>query len=249
MHRQVIIFIFLKVSFLFHSREIIQNFQCLIEIATAIAASPTAAPNIIIVGAGLSGYSAAAKLLENGHQDILILEAEGRIGGRVHSVQQGDGSIDLGAQWCHGEKNNAIFELVDKHFHFGRSEQNPVDFIFSKERSINQQDCSKLKELLDRITKKTYEGRNVSIGRFVEQEYEKSLKLEKYQHIDSELASYVKILYGKQKTTEYAADSWFDISAHYGIYKQGSEGDQKLTWNTKGFKTIFEFLSVSSEGN
>lgn len=50
----------------------------------------------VIVGAGLSGYSAAAKLLENEVDEILVLEAEDRIGGRVHSIPFNGGRIDMG---------------------------------------------------------------------------------------------------------------------------------------------------------
>lgn len=49
------------------------------------------------MGAGLSGYSAAAKLIENEIDDILVLEAEDRIGGRVHSIPYNNGFIDMGA--------------------------------------------------------------------------------------------------------------------------------------------------------
>lgn len=51
---------------------------------------------VVIVGAGLSGYSAAARLLENGITDIVILEAENRIGGRIHSVPFRQGMVDMG---------------------------------------------------------------------------------------------------------------------------------------------------------
>lgn len=51
---------------------------------------------VIIVGAGLSGYSAAAKLLENELDEILILEAENRKGGRIDSVPFAGGIVDMG---------------------------------------------------------------------------------------------------------------------------------------------------------
>lgn len=54
---------------------------------------------IVIVGAGISGISAAAKLIENGFKNLVILEAEGRIGGRVWSVPFSKNVLDLGAQW------------------------------------------------------------------------------------------------------------------------------------------------------
>lgn len=46
-------------------------------------------PKIIIVGAGISGIAAATKLYENGFNDITILEAENRIGGRVYTRSLG----------------------------------------------------------------------------------------------------------------------------------------------------------------
>lgn len=50
----------------------------------------------MVVGSGLSGYSAAARLIENGIGDIVVLEAENRIGGRIHSVPYRHGLIDMG---------------------------------------------------------------------------------------------------------------------------------------------------------
>lgn len=66
----------------------------------------------IIIGAGPAGVAAASKLLENNYTNILILEAESRIGGRIHSVEFGDAYVDLGAHWCHGEKENIVYDLV-----------------------------------------------------------------------------------------------------------------------------------------
>lgn len=43
----------------------------------------------IIVGAGAAGIAAASKLLQNGMNDFVILEANNRIGGRVHTVDFG----------------------------------------------------------------------------------------------------------------------------------------------------------------
>ena len=69
-------------------------------------------PAIVIVGAGASGVAAATYLLEQGHKNLIILEAENRIGGRVHTVPFAANVVDLGAQWCHGEKDNVVYELA-----------------------------------------------------------------------------------------------------------------------------------------
>lgn len=54
---------------------------------------------IVIIGAGVSGVAAASKLISNGFQQIVLLEAENRIGGRIHTIPFGDGALDMGAQW------------------------------------------------------------------------------------------------------------------------------------------------------
>lgn len=51
---------------------------------------------VVIIGSGLSGFSAAAKFLENDWDDIVVLEAENRTGGRTYSVPFRQGYIDMG---------------------------------------------------------------------------------------------------------------------------------------------------------
>lgn len=43
----------------------------------------------VIVGAGPAGIAATARLLSRGVEKILLLEAEDRIGGRIHTVPFG----------------------------------------------------------------------------------------------------------------------------------------------------------------
>jgi monoamine oxidase len=45
--------------------------------------------NVIIIGSGISGLSAADRLIKNGVTDIQILEARDRYGGRAHTVPFG----------------------------------------------------------------------------------------------------------------------------------------------------------------
>lgn len=67
---------------------------------------------IIIIGAGVSGIAAATKLYENGFTNLIILEAENRIGGRINSVEFGGSIVDLGGTWVHGEVGNVVYEMV-----------------------------------------------------------------------------------------------------------------------------------------
>jgi phytoene dehydrogenase-like protein len=52
----------------------------------------------VIVGAGVSGLSAARALHLAGEQ-VLVLEARAHVGGRTHSISQDGVFYDMGAQW------------------------------------------------------------------------------------------------------------------------------------------------------
>jgi len=74
----------------------------------------------IIVGAGLSGLSAAKELQHLGHR-VLILERNADIGGRASVGWIGDEKvpIDYGGAWLHGVPTNPLTGLVDA-LGFGR---------------------------------------------------------------------------------------------------------------------------------
>lgn len=54
---------------------------------------------ILIIGSGAAGFAAASKLMANGFENVVILEAEDRIGGRVNTISYGANVLDMGAQW------------------------------------------------------------------------------------------------------------------------------------------------------
>ena len=71
--------------------------------------------DVIVVGAGIAGLAAANELDSKGF-DVIILEANDRIGGRIWSSSDWSGpTVDLGASWIHGIKNNPITDLAIKH--------------------------------------------------------------------------------------------------------------------------------------
>ncbi|CAN7005469.1 hypothetical protein IGI04_009281 [Brassica rapa subsp. trilocularis] len=73
--------------------------------------------SVIIIGAGISGITAAKELAEKGVEDVLILEATERIGGRIQKQSFGDVSVELGAGWIAGvggKESNPVWELASR---------------------------------------------------------------------------------------------------------------------------------------
>ncbi len=59
--------------------------------------------DVIVVGAGIAGLG-AARVLHDAGLDVLICEAQSRIGGRVQSFRTGTGhTIEMGAEFIHGD--------------------------------------------------------------------------------------------------------------------------------------------------
>lgn len=65
----------------------------------------------IVVGAGVSGLTAARLLSREGRR-VLVLEARDRLGGRVHTDREGGRITDLGASWIHGIDDSPLYETV-----------------------------------------------------------------------------------------------------------------------------------------
>lgn len=69
--------------------------------------------DICVIGAGLSGLTAARELARTG-QRVLLLEARDRLGGRGFTVQAQDGTaVDVGGQWV-GPSQKRLLSLLDE---------------------------------------------------------------------------------------------------------------------------------------
>lgn len=73
--------------------------------------SPSTKQDTIVVGAGISGLSAAKKLTTQGAR-VVVLEAKDYVGGRIKSEKTPYGTLELGASWIHGDKGNPLTEII-----------------------------------------------------------------------------------------------------------------------------------------
>lgn len=83
----------------------------------ASAADPVSAAGrglkVVVVGAGMAGLSAAARLAESG-AEVVVLEARDRIGGRIFTDRRLGVPVEHGANFIHGYHGNPVADLAAK---------------------------------------------------------------------------------------------------------------------------------------
>lgn len=207
---------------------------------------------IVIVGAGVSGIAAATKLIENGFRNILVLDAENRIGGRINTINFASNVVDLGAQWCHGEKDNVVFELVNKYKPFDETNTLWKDsFRRSDGQSSDNHQCEKLISLLygilanceEDIKANNYKG---SLGSYVVEKYRESLRSDEFNDIDATLAQQLLEYFHRYENAIESSDTWFETSASGYLQYWECDGHPLLNWKDKGYRTVIDYLTVSN---
>ena len=80
---------------------------------TAAEADPTLTCDVVVVGAGIAGLTAAERLAEAG-LDVRVVEARDRVGGRTEGGTFASGTvIELGGQWV-GPSQDEVLALADR---------------------------------------------------------------------------------------------------------------------------------------
>jgi len=67
---------------------------------------------IAVIGAGAAGIGAARRLREARGPSFLVLEARGRVGGRVHTIAPSGFALDRGAEWLHSADRNPLSPIA-----------------------------------------------------------------------------------------------------------------------------------------
>ncbi len=103
-------------------------------------------PDVIVVGAGLSGLTAARDLM-NASLEVRVLESRNRPGGRTWVTEAGGVTVDLGGEWvdeAHAEIRGLIEELGVEIYPYERRKENArwyIDGEISSEMPFSENDA------------------------------------------------------------------------------------------------------------
>ncbi|XP_034133934.1 spermine oxidase-like [Drosophila guanche] len=192
---------------------------------------------IVIIGAGASGIAAATRLLEQGFRHVQLLEAEDRIGGRIHTIPFADNVIDLGAQWCHGEQGNVVYQRVKDLDLLERSGDSAMHFVRSNKDTLGEDQAKALQNFMDTsttITDADYEG---SVGDYLTQKY-----WQNFPNMDRTVAKEALDCIKKIFCSSEACDHLFELSPQNFLTFDECEGDHNLNWRDKGFRQFLRVL-------
>jgi len=87
----------------------------------SIAEEPQTIYDAVIIGAGWSGISAAKRLLRDGHEKILLLEARNYVGGRSRTMtgfatEEPDTPFELGSEFIYTGYENVIYDVFQDEY-------------------------------------------------------------------------------------------------------------------------------------
>ncbi|XP_066965586.1 spermine oxidase-like isoform X1 [Macrobrachium rosenbergii] len=68
---------------------------------------------VVVVGGGIAGLEAMKTLIAGGIKNIVLLEAQDYLGGRVKTYRQGSILVEDGAEWIHGGYMNPLYGLAE----------------------------------------------------------------------------------------------------------------------------------------
>jgi len=124
---------------------------------------------IIIVGAGISGLSAAYRLKKEGF-DVLVLEASERIGGRINSADFGGIKVDLGASWIHGINNNLLYEYAKSKNISTIATKSEPSYIFDEfGDDVTEEEWNKWSNFLNKLVNESFKNDpNLSLKELIE---------------------------------------------------------------------------------
>ncbi|XP_055534171.1 spermine oxidase-like [Wyeomyia smithii] len=202
-------------------------------------------PKILIIGAGAAGIAAATRLYESGFRNLTILEAENRIGGRIHTIPYGNNVLDCGAQWVHSNKDNFVYDMAAQYnlLEINSHRENGL-CIKSNGEEVPLYVSDRIMDLLTNCTAdvKKLRAYEKSLGDYYMECFQEALQSGKFGDTDTQTCYQVFDFFRKYHTTYNAVDSLFELSAPGLLEFTDNQDEYLINWKIRGFKTILDIL-------
>ncbi|KAK5649619.1 hypothetical protein RI129_000648 [Pyrocoelia pectoralis] len=201
--------------------------------------------DVIVIGAGAAGIAASCRLLQNNIQNILILEARNRIGGRIHSIQVDGSSIDLGAQWCHGEENNVVYTLAKDLDVLSPSINDYTSFnLYSPTLFLDKDVVEQILAISMMIADdmEALENSEENFGEYFKKRFLAEIGKQLQQEFTPQFTNALMDWIHKLEMCLNACPTWYDLSAKGLIHFKSCDGNYYLHWRDRGYKTILDIL-------
>ncbi|XP_072541146.1 spermine oxidase isoform X2 [Salminus brasiliensis] len=217
--------------------------------------SATKDAKVVVVGAGFAGLAAAASLVQAGFQHVQILEANGRVGGRVHTSRPfSQNIIELGANWIHGQDGNPLFHLAKEHdllvegmlankVMCSPHSVTPRDYFFTQDgKQLCTESVDRVCSLFSKLTSKAFESeledrhRALSLGSYLDGAFAES------PLAASEDGQKIFEWCKRSECTDEASSSLYEVSASQLGYYIALEGGFFNSLGPEGYQAILAVL-------
>ncbi|KAL4704484.1 hypothetical protein ACJJTC_007879 [Scirpophaga incertulas] len=193
----------------------------------------------IVIGMGASGTTAATILARAGKK-VLGLEAQDRIGGRVNTVPLGDGVVELGAEWIHGQYPSRVYDLAVQNGIPLVSQDISMEVYRSDGTKSDKELINELVEFALAVSDDPPEEAQ-PLGEFITSRVmdyikERHPKLLDDKDFINEFLSFLDLVVDNYEATT----SWNDITTDSKYTEL--DGDAHLSWHRLGYKTLFDIL-------
>ncbi|XP_078033315.1 uncharacterized protein LOC144468053 [Augochlora pura] len=202
----------------------------------------TGSPKVVVVGAGPSGIAAATKLLQNGIEDVLILEAEDRIGGRVKTIKFDEYWVDEGAQWIHGDQGNVAYDMAAPLNLTDHSDPYKFEIFASNGEQIDPDLADNITntmiEYLESTPHESMKTCNASYPDCVKDIFLE--RLAQFPELNETMRNQLLWNMNLMLTSLDPADDWTEVPMQgYGV---DAGGDRGVNWKSRGYSTILDIM-------
>ncbi|CAH0757949.1 unnamed protein product [Diatraea saccharalis] len=192
--------------------------------------------DVIVIGCGASGIAVLRRLHDAG-LTALGLEAAGRIGGRINTVPFADNVVDLGGAWCHGEKDNIVYEIANPLDLLGRPDPDKIWYLLSNGSFAPD---ILIKDMVQAVADSVSEAAKDDITSIAECVVKAAESKEIFKN--SDLTRPLIEWYGRINHLGGEDDPKNGKSLRGLTENWVCEGEPTLNWKGRGYKTILDVL-------